>query len=72
MELRLIYGLLVGLGLFVAVWFVFVVPSVRRDHERRLRIVRKRIAEREQRLAAEAEEVESPEQDERDDQPREP
>lgn len=51
MEWTLVYGFLAGLALFVVVWFVFVVPSERRDHERRLALVRKRLAEREEQLA---------------------
>lgn len=49
MDLTLVYGILVGLGLFLAAWFLFVVPSEKRDHERRLEIVRKRLAEKEER-----------------------
>ena len=51
MEWTLVYGFLAGLALFVVVWFVFVVPTERRDHERRLALVRKRLAEREEQLA---------------------
>lgn len=50
-DLTLVYGFLIGIGLFVLVWFVFVVPSEKRDHERRLALVRKRLAEREARAA---------------------
>lgn len=50
MEWTLFLGLLVALAVFAAVWFAFVVPSERRDHERRLAIVRKRLAEHEQSL----------------------
>lgn len=46
MDWTLIYGFLIVMGLFFVVWFALVVPSERRDHERRLAIVRKRIAER--------------------------
>ena len=35
------------LAVFVAVWFFFVVPAERRHHERKLEMVRKRIAKRE-------------------------
>lgn len=49
MDWTLLYGFLIAMGLFAVVWFALVVPSVRRDHERRLEIVRKRLAER-QRL----------------------
>lgn len=51
MEWTLVYGFLAGLALFIVVWFVFVVPTERRDHERRLALVRKRLAEREEQLA---------------------
>ena len=49
MDWTLVYGFLIAMALFIAVWFVFVVPSERRDHERKLELVRKRIADREQR-----------------------
>jgi len=47
MDWTLIYGFLIAMGLFVVVWFALVVPSERRDHERKLALVRKRLAERE-------------------------
>jgi len=46
--MTLVYGILLGLGLFLAVWFLFVVPSEKRDQERRLEIVRRRLAEKEE------------------------
>jgi predicted MFS family arabinose efflux permease len=49
MDWGLVYGFLIAMGLFILVWIVFVIPSERRDHERRLALVQKRIAEREQR-----------------------
>ncbi|MEQ8208037.1 MAG: hypothetical protein RIA65_17810 [Woeseia sp.] len=49
MDWTLVYGLLIAMALFIAVWFLFVVPSERRDHARKLEILQKRIAEREQR-----------------------
>lgn len=66
MDLRLVYGFLVAMGLFIIVWFLFVVPSERRDHERRLEMVRKRIAEREQQLAAATDENEENNDEDRD------
>ena len=39
--------MLIAVALLAIVWFAFVLPSERRDHQRRLDIVRKRIAERE-------------------------
>lgn len=47
--MTLVYGFLIGMGVFVAIWFAFVVPSEQRDHQRRLEILQKRIAEREQK-----------------------
>ena len=49
MDWSLVYGFLIAMGLFVLVWVVFVIPSERNDHARRLALVQKRIAEREQR-----------------------
>ncbi|MCB1844844.1 MAG: hypothetical protein KDI09_17910 [Halioglobus sp.] len=48
MDWTLVYGLLIVAALFIAIWFAVVVPSERRDHERKLALLRKRIAEREQ------------------------
>jgi RimJ/RimL family protein N-acetyltransferase len=50
----LIYGFLVAMGLFAAGWFLFVVPSERRYHERKLALVQKRIVELEARRKQEA------------------
>jgi hypothetical protein len=50
MDWTLIYGLLIATGLFALAWFAFVIPSQRRDHERRLALIQKRLAEREKRL----------------------
>lgn len=46
-----VYGMLIAVALLGAVWFVFVLPSERRDHQRRLDIVQKRIADREAQQA---------------------
>lgn len=43
-----VYGILVAVGILAVAWFVFVLPSERRDHERRLENIRKRIAAREE------------------------
>lgn len=59
MDWTLVYGFLIAMALFVAVWFVFVVPSERRDHARKLEILQKRIAEREQRKQAADEQTSS-------------
>jgi hypothetical protein len=44
--MNLIYWAIIGLGAFVAIWMLFVVPAERRHHERKLQIVQKRIKER--------------------------
>ena len=44
--MNLIYWAIIGLGAFVAIWMLFVVPAERRHHERKLELVRKRIEER--------------------------
>lgn len=49
MDWTLIYGLLIATALFAVVWFAFVIPSTRRDHERRLALIQKRLAERAKR-----------------------
>lgn len=50
MDWTLIYGLLIATGLFAVVWFALVMPSERRDHERRLALIQKRLAERQKYL----------------------
>ena len=42
----LIYWAIIGIGIFVAVWMLFVVPAERRHHERKLEILQKRIEKR--------------------------
>ena len=42
----MIYWALLGLGVFIAVWFLFVVPSERRHHERKLEMLQRRIDKR--------------------------
>ncbi len=49
MDWSLVYGFLIAMGLFILVWVAFVMPTERDDHARRLALVQKRIAEREQR-----------------------
>ena len=39
----LIYWALLGLGAFIAIWFLFVAPAERRHHERKLEMLQKRI-----------------------------
>lgn len=46
MEMKLIYWAVLGLGAFVAIWMIFVIPSERRYHERKLENIRKRIEKR--------------------------
>jgi len=47
--MNLIYWAIIGLGAFVSIWMLFVVPAERRHHERKLELVRKRIEERQAR-----------------------
>jgi hypothetical protein len=42
----IIYWAILGLGVFVAIWFLFVVPSERRHHERKLEMLQRRIDKR--------------------------
>ena len=44
--MKLVYWAILGLALFIAVWFLVVVPAERRHHERKLALVRKRIERR--------------------------
>ncbi len=39
----LIYWAIIGIGAFVAIWMLFVVPAERRYHERKLALLQKRI-----------------------------
>jgi hypothetical protein len=42
----LIYWAIIGIGLFVAIWFLFVVPAERRHHERKLEMIQKKLEKR--------------------------
>ena len=42
----MIYWALLGLGVFIAIWFLFVVPAERRHHERKLEMLQRRIEKR--------------------------
>ena len=42
----MIYWAILGLGVFIAIWFLFVVPSERRHHERKLEMLQRRIDNR--------------------------
>jgi len=42
----MIYWALLGLGVFIAIWFLFVVPAERRHHERKLEMLQRRIDKR--------------------------
>jgi membrane protein YdbS with pleckstrin-like domain len=50
--MNMIYWTLAALGVFLAIWFLFVVPAERRHHERKLAILKKRIEERQSRSGA--------------------
>jgi hypothetical protein len=42
----IIYWAILGLGVFIAIWFLFVIPSERRHHERKLEMLQRRIDKR--------------------------
>ena len=42
----LIYWAMIGLGAFIAVWFLFVAPAERRHHERKLEMLQRKIEKR--------------------------
>lgn len=44
--MNLMYWAIIGLGAFVAIWMLFVVPAERRHHERKLKLLQKKIAQR--------------------------
>ena len=46
--MKLIYWAIIGIGLFIAVWFLFVVPAERRHHERKLAMIQKRLEKRQE------------------------
>ena len=48
-----VIGLLVAVALIVVIWFVFVAPSERRYHERKLELMQERIEKRKQHLKEE-------------------
>ena len=41
--MNMISWAIIGLGAFVAIWMLFVVPAERRYHERKLALLQKRI-----------------------------
>ncbi len=44
--MNLMYWAIIGLGAFVAIWMLFVVPAERRHHERKLKLLQKKIEQR--------------------------
>ena len=44
--MNLVYWAIIGIGLFIAIWMLFVVPAERRHHERKLEIIQKRLEKR--------------------------
>ena len=42
----MIYWAILGLGVFIAIWFLIVAPSERRHHERKLEMLQRRIDKR--------------------------
>lgn len=59
--MKIISLALLVLVLFLAVWFLFVVPAERRHHERKLAMVKKRIEKRQS--------TDDPDEDSVDDHP---
>ena len=45
----IIYWVILGMGTFVAIWMLFVAPSERRHHERKLKMLQKKIDARQAR-----------------------
>ena len=44
--MSMVYWAIIGLGAFVAIWILFVIPAERRHHERKLEIIQRRIEKR--------------------------
>lgn len=44
--MNMLYWAIIGLGAFVAIWMLFVVPAERRHHERKLEMIQKRLEKR--------------------------
>jgi predicted MFS family arabinose efflux permease len=47
--MNVMYWAIVGLGAFVAIWMLFVVPAERRHHERKLEMIQKKLEKRQAR-----------------------
>ncbi len=45
-QVDLIYWAIIGIGAFVTIWLLFVVPAERRYHERKLELLQRRIEQR--------------------------
>ena len=44
--MNMMYWAIIGLGAFVAIWMLFVVPAERRQHERKLEMIQKKLEKR--------------------------
>ncbi len=44
--MNMMYWAIIGLGAFVAIWMLFVVPAERRHHERKLEMIQKKLEKR--------------------------
>lgn len=44
--MNLIYWAIIVIGLFIAIWMLFVVPAERRHHERKLEVIQKKLEKR--------------------------
>ena len=44
--MNIMYWAIIGLGAFIAIWMLFVVPAERRHHERKLEMIQRKIENR--------------------------
>ena len=44
--MNIMYWAIIGLGAFIAIWMLFVVPAERRHHERKLEMIQRKIEKR--------------------------
>ena len=44
--MNIMYWAIIGLGAFIAIWMLFVVPAERRHHERKLKMIQRKIENR--------------------------
>ena len=51
--MNMVYWAIIGLGAFVAIWMLFVVPAERRHHERKLEMIQRKLEKRQNRTGQE-------------------